>query len=342
MSQIRSVQKWFESTFRPGGFWFNIFFILLVAFVVVAGTYFTLDNWDWLQGNIAPTESNSTTLRNIGLLIGGAIALVFALWRGIVAGHQADTARRQMEVTQSQVELTQDQVGIAQQGLLNERYQRGAEMFGSETIAVRMGGIYALRNLAQEHPSQYHIQIMDLFCAFARHPTNDEDVELHPEKYGQRNKQTPVLRADVQLVMQAIGSRGSGSIGYSLERGQGYRLYLRDADLSYLQLRYPDLSYAWLTNANLSNTRLRQANLSDTRLRQANLSDADMSGANLRNANLSDANLSGARLLGVRGLTQAQLDEARANPFNPPQLDGLSDAETGEPLQWRGKSLYDD
>ena len=41
------------------------------------------------------------------------------------------------------------------------------------------------------------------------------------------------------------------------------------------------------------------------------------------------------------GLTQAQLDTACANPKTPPMLEGLMDAETGEPLVWRGKPLGD-
>ena len=76
---------------------------------------------------------------------------------------------------------------------------------------------------------------------------------------------------------------------------------------------------------------------------------ADLSGANFLDANLNKANISSANLSGVefsiggpqtaKGLTQAQLDEARADPINPPKLTGVHDAESGEPLVWRGKLL---
>ena len=52
---------------------------------------------------------------------------------------------------------------------------------------------------------------------------------------------------------------------------------------------------------------------------------------------LSETNLTGTQLAGVKSLTQRQLDQACANPENPPKLSGLRDAETGEPLEWRGK-----
>ena len=59
--------------------------------------------WVWLQ-------SNSDTLRNISLIFVAAIGLPLAYWRSRVAQTQADTA---------------------EQGLLNARYQKGAEMLGS-------------------------------------------------------------------------------------------------------------------------------------------------------------------------------------------------------------------
>ena len=167
------------------------------------------------------------------------------------------------------------------------------------------------------------------------------------------------LRADVQDAMQAVALRGS--VGISMEaRERDFKLYLRDAHISGLQLRNANLSEAWLTNANLSGAvlpyvglsgaRLRLANLSSTELRNADLSNAAFWGADLSEAVLWNANLSGSDFCGAGarspsyrtsawGLTQAQLDQARADTDNPPKLDGVVDAETGEPLIWRGKPI---
>ena len=40
-------------------------------------------------------------------------------------------------------------------------------MLGSESLSVRLAGIYSLEWLAKEDPEQYHIQIMQSFCSFA-------------------------------------------------------------------------------------------------------------------------------------------------------------------------------
>ena len=84
-------------------------------------------------------ESWSTIIRNFALLIAAGIALWFAKQRIVVADRQSETA---------------------QQGLLNERYQKGAEMLGSEVLPVRLGGIYALSRLAEDDPEKYHIKVM--------------------------------------------------------------------------------------------------------------------------------------------------------------------------------------
>ena len=323
-------------------------------------------SWDWLSGD----ESNSATIRNIGLVIAGLIALLLAIWRAKVADRQASAAERQ--------------VGTAQEGLLNERYQKGAEMLGSPVLAVRMGGIYALQQLAQDHYA-YHIQIMDLFCAFARRPPHD------PENVpGMPSASRP--RQDVQAIMDAVAARSESR--RALERESGFALDLRSSDLSWVQMDSGfhvdgrvlsplvvllsglasssleisgvDLSNARLDGANLQHADLEGANLSRAHLLRADLSDARLEraimteaigfrtilsrarlrGADLSSALLARADLSGADFYGadtsdepmpVTGLTQQMLDRNEADANNPPKLGGVVlDAETGKPLIWNG------
>ena len=130
-----------------------------VPWIAAIGTVLTFGatlSWVYWEVLHSEQDSVSTTVRNLGLVIGGVIAILLAVWRSIVAEHQADTSH---------------------EGLLNERYQKGAEMLGNEVLSVRLGGIYALERLAADYPGQYHVQIMKLLCAFARNPTEDEDYE---------------------------------------------------------------------------------------------------------------------------------------------------------------------
>ena len=340
---VRRVFSFLESRLGP--------FTVVVIVVVVA---LSIVFWGWLSTG----ESGSTTIRNLGLVIAAVVALPLAIWRSKVAERQANTA---------------------QQNLLNERYQKGAEMLGSDVLAVRLSGIYALSHLTDEHPKQFHVQMMKLLCAFARHPTKDEAVEVK-----QRTNDKPWLREDVQTVMTAISTHHRRHL--ILEKEAGFRLFLVDADLSAAVLSHTnlsraflsgaelrgasleraDLSDAWLDEADLRGARLNEADLSDARLNEADLFDAHLGTVNLCGAWLDEANLSGARLgaanlsgahlyrtnlsgasLSVNGghpaigLTQTELDQARADSDNPPKLDGVLDAITGTQLEWRGKPLDD-
>ena len=200
----------------------------------IAGIYGVLTisaflSWLYWEDLHSDQESLSATIRNIGLIVGGIVAMILAVWRSTVAERQADTA---------------------QQSLLNERYERGADMLGSNVLSVRLAGIYALRRLAEENLEKYHVQIMRLLCAFVRHPTKDNSIELDSESQKGQSESARKLRADVEDAMQAIGSRSLA--GISLENSENFKLYLRDANLSDLQIQDAKLSNAWLTNANLS------------------------------------------------------------------------------------------
>ena len=184
---------------------------LTIVAVLVSG-WLIVQNWDWLSNDVwswlgtepngeGRQETNSTTLRNIGLVVAGLIALPLAVWRSLVAQKQAEAALRQADTALRQAET-------AQQGLLNDRYQQGAEMLGNDVLSVRLGGIYALQRLAEEHPEQYHVQIMRLFCAFVRRPTEDQVLELRRIQ----GESIPPLREDVEAIMTAIG--GPQADGY--------------------------------------------------------------------------------------------------------------------------------
>ncbi len=297
-------------------------------------------SWKWLRTGSSNLESGSTTIRNVGIVIGGGIAIGVAVWRGFVADRQARASQRQADTSQ--------------RGLLNERYQKGVGMLGSEDLSVRLGGIYELLDLAEDEPEQYHVKVKRQLCAFVRHPARDEDDEARPPVVQQSTIRT--VRADVQDAVSAIGSARS-YVGVVYEKKSGFRINLAAADLTGANLLAAFLSNSDLNRANLTGANLIAAALDGAYLLRADLSHADLNhvdlnnaklvGANLAEANLSEAdltrtdlthaNLTGAVFSKAQGLTQDQLDQARANPDNPPKLDGLCDAETGFPLEWRGK-----
>ena len=248
---IRSVVGW-------DGFWW----VAGMVAVLAVGVFLSWRFWDELRGD---QDSLSTTIRNLGLVIGGVIAILLAIWRSTVSERQADTA---------------------QQSLLNERYERRAEMLGSDVLSVRLGGIYALQRFAQEHPKEYHVQVLGLLCAFVRHPKEDEGYQRMLAEKNADPKTFSFLREDVQAVMDWIGSRGEAQI--AIEKDAKFELDLKGADLVHGQF----------IDANLSGARLQEANLSRANIASTDLSGAYINYAVLKGAELTDVDLTDARFGG--------------------------------------------
>ena len=262
------ARKWIRSHWRP------------IAGALAVALILAIICW-WIWGSVGEeTKNKSETLRNLALVGAAIIGLPLAIWRSMVAHSQAKTAER---------------------GLLNERYQKGAEMLGSAILSVRLSGIYAMGHLAQERPGDYHVSIMDSLCAFIRHPTEDK---AFPEQQSQDGEQEWV-RPDVETAAQAIGRcRESEEAKAAEEKTNNWKLDLRSANLTSAAL-----SRANLSRANLSEAHLSDADLSDAKLSGADLSSADLTGADLTDAILTDASLIGADLVGAI-LTGAHLTGA--------------------------------
>lgn len=260
--------------------------------VVVAGVFsLVVIYWDWFATEPCGMESRSTTARNVGILFFGLIAIMFGIWRGFVADRQS--------------RASQDQAETARRVMLNERFQRGAEMLGSPVLAVRLGGIYTLERLAEDEPEVYHVRIVRMLCTFARNPIV-----------------TGVFCEDIHEAVRVIGNRSASDI--ELEARARFATMLTGVNLA----------VASLSGANLSGVILNGVNLTGASVALANLTGAHLENANLKDTILEDTNLSGANLSGVVNLTQDQLDKACADPAYPPNLDNANDVGSGDPLVW--------
>ena len=317
-----------DELLRSGRLWVTLSVVLLATEVALS-VYF----WWWLKSD---KESVSITIRNLGLVMAGTVALPLAIWRGLVANHQASAAQRQAET--------------AQKSLLNARYERGAEMLGNNVPSVRLGGIYALERLASEYPEEYHLEVMKLFCTFVRNPTQDESVATPSRSQFMMSE----LREDTQAAVTAIGRRSRKGIELEEEAGVTpldlFRANLTGADLTGLNLAGADLREARLTRANLMNTDLAGAFLAGAYLvdpyyiRDRNGPDlldralVERTLLMFKSANVSGTHFSINGMYPVASIIQEQLDIACADPDDPPELEGVNDATSYSQIVWRGEA----
>ncbi|HEU5392800.1 MAG TPA: pentapeptide repeat-containing protein [Streptosporangiaceae bacterium] len=235
--------------------------------------------------------------------VDNARGLLLTLGAGLVAaGALAFTAlnfnllRRNSEQADQWQRRTHE---LTEQGQVTDRYTKAVEQLGSDKLAVRIGGIYALERVARDSAKD-HPTVMEVLTAFIREQPGEQRPLTDPDS-GQRGRWTP---ADVQAAVTVVGRREVANDSTS-----------RAIDLAGANLAGADLSGAKLRFANLRSVNLAGANLVGADLCAAMLADADLTDANpisadLERATLTDANLTGANLMG------ANLRAARCNGAN--------------------------
>jgi len=194
------------------------------------------------------------------------------------------------------------QLQATQDRQITDRFSKAIEHLGDETLAVRLGGIYALERIARDSERD-HWTTMEVLTAYVR-----ENSPRAQRVNGQIESDTLApsgVKPDIQTILTVIGRRNTAH-----EQGQEYVLYLRGAHLRKAILMGADLSGAVLFRADLSGALLFRADLSGAVLNRADLSGADLGAADLSGAILSGADLSGA------DLSEADLSEADFSGVN--------------------------
>lgn len=256
----------------------NILTISVLVLLVLV--LLSVEHWDYLNKSEVATAS----LRNLFIVLAAVIGIPLAIWRSLVAKQQANASEHQAKT--------------AEKRLRNETYEKGAEMLGSQTPSVRLGGIYSLKGLANEKPEEYQEQVMELLCAFIRNPPQEkEQTEKGNQQRTTKTEERkpslpPILRDDVQTVINIIVYRHRELIG-GLKWGQYKNLDLRGANLIGIQAVEGDLKNAMLNGAQLSRGRFQKTKLTGSNLVKSNLKGANLTGADLNKCNFRESDLSG-------------------------------------------------
>ena len=208
---------------------------------------------------------------------------------------------------------------VTERGHVTDRYSKAIEQLGSDSLDVRLGGIYALEQIVKDSARGEEDQatIVEVLSAFVR---------VHSDPiYQYRAAQSAGWFASVRNDQQAA-ELGASAADYVENRKPPVdvqaavtvlgrlrhlemlpRADLMDATLRRVTL-HTNLSGAALVRADLTGADLTEANLRQANLRHAILSKADLTGTNLTVANLSRADLAGADLHGAK-LRGADLSE---------------------------------
>jgi uncharacterized protein YjbI with pentapeptide repeats len=194
---------------------------------------------------------------------------------------------------------------LSQEGQVTERFTKAIDQLGSETLAVCLGGIYALERIAKDS-ARDRGPIMEVLTAFVRERARWKDDQAPPA-----DGQSPKPSADIQAILTVLGRRvidekwrepphldlsNTDLRGAILTRAHLERAFLVGAHLQGADLRGAHLEGANLYRAHLEGAVLYEAHLEEAHLREAHLERAYLAGAHLQGADLYGAHLEGAVL----------------------------------------------
>jgi len=176
--------------------------------------------------------------------------------------------------------MTLRQIRVHQEGQFIDRFTNAIEQLSSDHVLMRMGGAYAMEQIADVAP-HYRGHIAALLASFVR-----EQAPWPPSR--------PVQEVDVERRRYHGGRRDdSGGAMAALSRRA---MVLPSGGI---ELEKVDLRGAELAGQDLSRFCFADSNLDGADLTGCDLSKATFAGASLRNADLTDATLTGADFTGA-------------------------------------------
>jgi hypothetical protein len=235
--------------------------LFVAAVVVVRWAPAWLDDPSGLKAGAEQAAERGRVRTGVLTLLGGALAAVGAVYTGFT-------------------------FSLNRRGQATERFTRAVDQLASDKPDIRLGGIYALEQLARDS-ARDHAPIMEVLTAFVRRSS--------PLRKGT----TADVSVDVQAALAVLKRRRHGG-----ERERHLRF-----DLAETNLRNARVEGIVLRHARLTNACLEQAVLIGADLRDAGLIGTHLDGATLCEADLRDAELDRAHLHGAN-LTDAKLDRA--------------------------------
>ncbi|MBE9031590.1 pentapeptide repeat-containing protein [filamentous cyanobacterium LEGE 11480] len=230
----------------------------------------------------------------IQLVGGGFVALTaITTWRTSQANqkkHDFDVAQAEknfkllLEKQEKDTAQAEKNFQAIQEKNTADRFSKAVEMLGHDKLDIRLGGIFALEQIANTE-DKYYWQIMEILTAYIRTRSPWPPQEASRKM----TANVPKLDEDIQAAMTVIVRRK-----YTYQNGEKHRLNLCNTDLRYLYVPGAKLQGVSISDSSLEGAFLCDANLEDSLLTQTILTKANLSNASLQNSWLACSELSKA------------------------------------------------
>ena len=107
----------------------------------------------------------SEVLRNLAIVVGGALGIWIAWWRGLAANRQARAAG--------------EQALIARRAHITELFQTAVAQLGVKRLEVRLGAIFTLQRIEKDFPD-FGSNVFELLSAYVRERSPEHETDTAP------------------------------------------------------------------------------------------------------------------------------------------------------------------
>ena len=310
-------------------------------------------SWITQQGQASPDAYLKALTDNRTALVQAAGG--FAVFLGVIAGaltlrhnrqqlrqgredHDRDLAasrqeheeslKANREALEATLNVSRENLLITDRGQITDRFSKAIEQLGAagnDAVDLRLGGIYALEQIAKDSPNWYR-PVVEVLGAFIRQHASGLsmpggatlDIELAAVDALPLDKMRALPPVDIAAAITVLGRRNRLKDDDPVVDFQGANFcrveFSTSVNFEGVNLSHARMQCSRLMFANLRKSRLLASELQGADLQRSDLSGASMLLANLYKANLDRVNLKGAKLTFVNfegaRLTGAILDGA--------------------------------
>ena len=184
------------------------------------------------------------------------------------------------------IEIQNKNIELQTRNSIDQRFKDAIQLLGNENMGSRLGGIYALNNIAQStrdpdsEYANYSESIFKILCSYIRDKTQDSN-------YQKKYKDKPSI--EIQSIIDVIFKDTAQRVVYKKYRADLPSSYLVGADFNNAALEYADFSDASLDNAYFSGAQCQKANFYQAQCQGADFSDANLDATALYHIGIDDS-----------------------------------------------------
>ena len=320
----------------------------VAAYIAVGGWLL----W-WVPGALRENwVPDVTQTEDRNKLLGAAGQIVLFSLGGVIGAVGVGLSLSRKRDETKAAERDQDRLAIDRDANFTARYTEAIAQLGSEYLAIRLGGVYALERIAQDSVRDHGV-IVEVLAAYIRNDAktrrlSDGSPGRAPDDRWDGDRPEDVTAAISVLSRIVTGTPRLRLNGADLREVDFSDVNLTDAvlcgaDLSFARLGKAKLDSAHLDSAIFHGADLAAATLSDARLFEVDLVGADLSSADLTRAVLSCSSMRNTKF-DAATLRNAEIRNApvKDSSFSDADLSGADLTGTDlETVDLRGANLTD-